>query len=66
MGHEQKKKRNHEADIKNDNKGTEGYNITYLKAIENKEKQLKEARDRKANENNPNNPNYKGLKKGIK
>ena len=66
MDHEQKRKSNHEADIQNENVGTEGYNVTYSKARENKEKQLKEARDRKANENNPNNPNYKGLKKGIK
>lgn len=46
------KKSNHEADIKNPNKGTDGINLTYQKALDNR-----------ANYLNPNNPNYKGGKK---
>ncbi|MCT4629615.1 hypothetical protein [Winogradskyella sp.] len=35
------KKQNHNADIKNPNKGTTGTNITYKKMLINREKQLK-------------------------
>lgn len=63
MKNKRSKNNNHEADIKNGNKKTEGQNITYSKSDENRERQLKEERDKKANENNPNNPNYKGKKK---
>ncbi len=42
-----KKKSNHEADIKNKNKGTKGTNITVDKAEGNRSKQLEENKKRK-------------------
>lgn len=44
-------KSNHQADIKNSNKGTSGTNSTYKAAMDNRSNQL-----------NPNNSNYKGGK----
>lgn len=47
--------KNHEADIKNSNKGTSGTNSTYQKSVDNRSTQL-----------NPNNVKYQGTKGGKK
>lgn len=47
-----KKVKNHEADIRNNNNGTDGINISRKKNVDNTADQL-----------NPNNPKFKGKKK---
>lgn len=52
MSNKSTKTNNHQADIKNSNKGTTGKNSTYQSAINNHANQL-----------NPNNSNFKESKK---